>query len=288
MNNPMLVKYFDVSMETPVSDLTDTIYNSISDYFIDFINEVFGTVVFDELTESTTRGERYYLGFEGEEYPVFAIGWNTGINSSTERLLYLCWLLDGTIIDNIFNSTNAYESGAFWMCLFVYNPSNNSQKFQGMCYVNTIKSKCVCYRVGQSTLQSLYTSLDKRPKFCLVTDDLDRKILLIRHHGNNGVSDTNDIRILDSRITNSIGDSYTIWSNNDTYNLNKMKRIFADSSKDYISNVNLYFGHKLNGVKICSIGTFTFGDLIKINNEYYLMLSKATDAVNGSSLLFEV
>ena len=91
-----------------VADYTTADWDSMTDPLVTQICNIFDMVVFDSLTIETTRGHRYFIGYEGHpEDPKMAIGWAAGNTYSSYRYLCVVGMYEGRTLSNMLDAVSS-------------------------------------------------------------------------------------------------------------------------------------------------------------------------------------
>ena len=126
-----------VDLTTAKADYTNETFNSMSLPAVNQLCNLFGMHIITDLTIETTRGNRYFIGYDDEE-PKLAIGWAIGNTYANAFYLLCVGMFYGEPLSTIFDtvSSSTINDGSYYFKLIERNFSNTSNKYF---FINYIK-----------------------------------------------------------------------------------------------------------------------------------------------------
>lgn len=255
-----------VDLTTDKDSYVTATYDAMTQPLVTWLCNLFGMVVFNDLTEETDKGHRYYIGYTGDEYPSYIIGWASANTNTRYRWLYIVGTYEGTPLNSVLDTagTGTLSTGQFHKQLLIRD--FESQNYDHT-YINYVKDDNIvgitnCYGSSSSVVSSNNT-MD-----FMVFKTGTKKLRSFRSNNIYGTYDfTNNGLFTNINPTN-------------IYFVN-LKNVIANSDFNYICQVRLPHNAAVTDFFIYS-AALTLHNVYKINGEYYICLT--TSNTDGSYL----
>ena len=260
-----------VDTETAKADYTNEVFDSMTDPLVTQLCNLFGMVVFDDLTEETTRGNRYFIGFDGAEYPSFAIGWAVGNTYASAYFLMMVGMFQGSYLSNLLDASGtSYISPAqYGIPLINRYFGNASYNYNYINYLKTPNFVGISYGFAGNSATVTQTGLHL--VFCMFKSGTDKLIVFKNYTNNSSQYDTYDFEnngIITGIIPN-VGFVNT-------------KNVIGNSDFNYIVLARIKHYKPITDIYIYS-ASLTENSIYYINGEYYYCLT--TNNSNDSYLV---
>lgn len=252
--------------ETEYENYTNATYDSMTLPLVNQLCTVFGMVIFSDLTQSTSRGNRYFIGYSGDAYPKFAIGW--AVNNTQSGVIYLLCvaLYEGDYLDSGLDvAASSGMSNTQYRLVLLRREFAQTSLYTYINYISDDNIKAITASYSGSSP--------------VITSNNNFAFLIFKVGTKKMLTTTNGSEYFTYEYVND-GRLSTIIPLN-TYFF-RIKNYIANSDFEYIAQLKLEHNVNLDGVYIYS-RTLTANKIYKINGEYYLCLK--TNNNDGSFMV---
>lgn len=253
-----------VDLETAKESYVTATFDAMTQPLVTWLNSLFGMVTFNDLTEATDKGHRYYIGYSGAEFPSFVIGWAAGNTNTRYFYLFIVGMYEGAPLDAILDSSGngTLTNGQFRKLLIVRDFESTVYDYVYVKYIKdtNLVGISACYGSSSPVVTSANT-ID------FMVFKTDTKSLI--SYRNSNLYQTYD-------FTN---DGVLTTLNPASTNFVNLKNIIANTDFNYICQVRLPHYVTVLDLFLYSVA-LTINSIYKINGEYYICLT--TNANDGS------
>jgi hypothetical protein len=249
-----------------VADYTTADWDSMTLPLTEQVCDLFGMVIFNDLTIETDRGHRYFIGYEGHpEDPKMAIGWAAKNTYSSYRYLLIVGMYDGSYLSNVLDavSSSSISSDQYVKVMLSKPVSGQTTYVHYFYYIKDTNLIAMSHTISNPSATTIDTIVYQIAQFKIG----EKKAMGYRQNNT-----TNPYYINYDYYNNGI--SVQICTQNNYFPT--CKNFIGNTDYEYIVPYLFEHGIAVKGLYIYS-KILTFNKIYSINGEYYFALSSGTN-----------
>lgn len=258
-----------IDRTTEKENYTTAVYDSMTDPLVTWLCSHFDMVKFNNLTITTDKGHRYFIGKSGADNPTFAIGWASGNTSERYIWLYIVLMYDGVTLSNVLDATGTGDPGNnLYAKKLLFRDFDNADS-SNFVYFKYLKSTNFAAVSAQFNGSSPTVTSSNALEFAVFKSETT--FLPCYKDGNN------------YRTYEYTKDGFNVSLTKTSVYFIPLKNVIANTDFNYIAQVRLEHYKPVNDLYLYSNSSLTVGLIYKINGAYYYCLTVGTS--DGSYLM---